>query len=371
MFENFKVPSELIPDDPRFGVGPSLIPLEHINKLAQTGFNVLGTSHRQNAIKDLMKEAQSGLKKYFNLPEDYLVAMGNGGATLLFDMIGLGMVEKKSSHFVTGEFSGKWCKSHKLVPWIDVDERKVDFGEGITPEKTDADMLCMTLNETSTVVMIDQVPDKGPNQLVAIDATSGAGQIACDLSKVDVFFFSPQKVFASEGGLWVAILSPQAQERALKIAEDKSRYVPGIMDWKVAIENSRKGQTYNTPSVSTLFLLNEQVKLMNELGHAKVTELAKEKAKYLYDWAQSKAYLSAYIKDEKYRSYCVATIDIDDKIPSADLTKSLRAQNAIWDIDAYRKLGRNQLRISLFHNVSFENLKKLTQIISKAIESEL
>jgi phosphoserine aminotransferase len=372
MFESFKVPQELMPTDPRFGVGPSLILQESVQKLADTGTQLLGTSHRKPAVKNLVKDLQDGIKKYFNLPQGYEVLLGNGGATLFWDMIGLNLVEKSSLHFVTGEFSEKWYKSHKQIPWIKATEVKVDYGQGLNPtEHSGHDFICCTLNETSTGVMMSHLGKmKDPHTLVGMDATSGAGQIKIDFNLVDVYYFSPQKVFASEGGLYIAIFSPKAIARAEKLAQDKTRYVPESLKISHAIENSRGNQTYNTPAISTIFFMNEQIKLMNKLGEDKVIELAKKKAKLMYDWAESKPYLSPYVGDKQFRSEAVVTIDVDAKYKVDDLTKVLRDQNAAIDIDGYRKLNRNQFRIALFHNVSFENLEKLTKIISLAIESE-
>lgn len=372
MFENFKVPAELMPDDPRFGVGPSLVPVESLDKLARTGHQLMGNSHRKNSVKNLVKEVQEGIRKYFNLPAGYEVVLGNGGATLLWDMIGVGMVEKASLHYVTGEFSDKWYRSHKLVPWIKAEQVKVEFGQGINPkEEPGHDFICCTLNETSTGVMVSHIPKmKDPNVLVGVDATSGAGQIKIDFNNVDVYYFSPQKVFASDGGLWVAILSPKAIARAEKVAQDKARYVPEFLKWSLAIENSRANQTYNTPAISTLFFMNEQIKLMNALGEDKVVAEAKRKANLMYGWAESKPYLKPYIENKEFRSQSVVTIDVDDKYKTEDLSKVLRSQNVAFDIDSYRKLNRNQFRIALFHNVSYENLEKLTKVISLAIESQ-
>ena len=358
------LPKELIPSDPRFGAGPSLVPMEYVSRLLEAGPHLLGTSHRKKPIKDLCKGIQDGLRKYFSLPEDYSIVLGNGGATLLFDMVGLGMVEKKSVHFTCGEFSNKWYKSHKLIPWIEAEEVAVKFGEGLQLEnRADADMICATLNETSTGVVINNLPVVGDNTILAIDATSGGGQVPCDLSKVDLYFFSPQKVFASEGGLFIAIMSPKARKRALKIAEDKSRYIPDIMNWATAIDNSDKNQTYNTPSISTLFFLNEQVKRMNEVGYQKVIEEGNKKANYIYDWAKNHPALNSYIADEKYRSNVVCTIDVKENIPVDDILKMLEDQKAVYGIDAYRKLGRNQYRIGVFHNVSFDDVVKLTKLL--------
>jgi phosphoserine aminotransferase len=371
MFESFKVPKELIPSDPRFGVGPSLIPVEAVMNLAKTGQKLLGTSHRKMAVRELVKEVQDGLRTYFKLPADYEVVLGNGGATLLWEMIGLGMVEKSSVHFICGEFSDKWYRSHKNIPWIKSHPVKVEFGQGINPtEEAGYDVVCCTLNETSTGVQLSSIPKlQSPDTLLAMDATSGAGQIKVDFNKVDLYYFSPQKVFASEGGLYVAIMSPKAIARANKISQDSSRFIPEALKWSHAIENSRNNQTYNTPAISTIFFLNEQIKLMNELGEDKVIAMAKKKADLMYGWAETKPYLSAYIKDKDFRSQAVITIDVDEKYNVDDLIKALRDQNVAYDIDGYRKLGRNQFRIGLFHNVSYENLEKLSKIISLAIES--
>jgi len=371
MFETFKVPSELMPSDPRFGVGPSLVPVEALENLAKTGTNLIGRSHRKDEVKNLVKELQNGIRKYFNLPDDYEILLGNGGATLLWDMIGLGLVEKSSLHYVSGEFSEKWYKAHKLIPWINAQQVKVDYGQNINPKEVPGhDLICCTLNETSTGVMLSDIPKmKDPNVLLAVDATSGAGQIKVDFKNIDIYYFSPQKVFASEGGLYIAIFSPKAIARATKIGTDKSRYIPEALKWTHAIENSRHHQTYNTPAIASIFLMNEQVKKMNELGEDKVIELARRKAEYVYAWAESRPYLKAFVENTEFRSQAVATIDVDEKYSAEDLSKALRAQHAAYDIDAYRKLGRNQFRIALFHNVTLEDLQKLTKMISLAIES--
>jgi phosphoserine aminotransferase len=370
MFESFKVPKDLIPSDPRFGVGPSLIPIEAVQKLAQTGHELLGTSHRKEAVRNVVKEMQEGLKTYFKLPSDYEVVIGNGGATILWDMIGLGLVEKNPLHFVCGEFSDKWFRANQNIPWLKPEVRKVEFGKGIDPVAVAGhDFLACTLNETSTGVMLSELPQVGSDTILAIDATSGAGQIPIDFKKSDLYYFSPQKVFASEGGFYISIMSPKAIERAQKIARESSRFIPESFKWAHAIENSRQNQTYNTPAISTIFFLNEQVKLMNKIGEEGVVKEAKRKAELIYGWAKDKSYLNPFIEEEKYRSLAVATIDLDPKFKADDLANALRLQKVVYDIDAYRKLGRNQFRISMFHNVSYENLEKLTKIISLAVES--
>ncbi len=371
MFENLSINPDLRPSDPRFGSGPSLIPVEFLSRLEATGVELLGTSHRQPAVKNLVGEVVQGLRDYFCLPADFTVVFGNGGATHLFDMIGLGLVKKKSVHYTCGEFSEKWYKAHANIPWIAAEQVKSEYGQGCEPtEHEDADMLCITLNETSTAVQLENKVPTLSNQstLIAVDATSGGGQIPWKIAETDLFFFSPQKVFASEGGLWVAILSPKAKERALKLAQDKSRFVPFMMNWELAITNSIKNQTYNTPSVTSFFFLNEQIKLMNNLGFAQVQGMAQDKANLIYGWAEEKEYLSPFVQESRFRSLSVATIDVDEKYPVDDLAQALSEQKIAYDIGGYRKLGRNQLRLSLFHNVTYENLEKLTKIISQAIE---
>jgi phosphoserine aminotransferase len=372
MFDHFEIPKELTPADPRFGCGPSLVPVEFLNKLAKTGQHYMGTSHRKSAVKNVVKEIQEGISQYFNLPSDYLVVLGNGGATLLFDMIALGVVEKKATHFTCGEFSEKWFKSSKAVPWISTEQVAVPFGKGINGQSVNgSDLIAVTLNETSTGVQLSKLPVVDENTILAVDATSGGGQCPCDVSKTDIYFFSPQKVFASDGGLWVAIMSKKARDRALKIAADKSRYVPDIMSWTNAITNSEQNQTYNTPALATLYFLNEQVKLMNKLGYAEVQSQAQKKANLLYGWAESKPYLTCFIEEKEFRSVAVATIDVDSKVNVDDVIKILEKKKLVYGIDGYRKLGRNQFRISMFHNISFSDLEKLTKLLSSMIESKL
>jgi phosphoserine aminotransferase len=372
MFNDFEVPNNLIPTDPRFGVGPSLIPTKYIEEMARTGSELLGTSHRKPAVINLVKELQDGFRKYFNLPKDFEIVIGNGGATFLFDMIGLGLVDKASVHYTTGEFSTKWFKAHSKIPWIHATQKSTEYGSTNDVKSLEGhDMICCTLNETSTGVMISTLPDmRETDVLVTVDATSGAGQIPINLELVDLYFFSPQKVFGGEGGMYFAFMSPKAIKRSEDIAK-KNTYIPEIMNWKNAIDNSVKGQTYNTPSIMNLFIINEQIKAMNLLGEREVISQAKEKAKFIYDWAESKDYLSPFVTNESERSISVATIDIDEKYPILELLDLLRDKKIVYDIEGYRKLGRNQLRISLFHNIALEDLVKLTKIISMAIESEM
>lgn len=371
MFEKFNIDESLMPSDARFGVGPSKIPQVFVERLAHASKEYLGTSHRKPNVVKVYKELLNGIKTYFQLPEGYEIVIGNGGATFLFDMIGLGLVRKSSVHYSCGEFSNKWHKAHANIPWIDTQNIEAEFGHNKNPENHDGfDMVCATLNETSTGVMLTDLPEVGEDTLLAIDATSGAGQMNVDFSKVDVYFFSAQKVFAGEGGFYISILSPKAIKRAMEL-DKREEYIPEVMRWSYAIDKSRLAQTFNTPSLSTAFYLNEQLKMMNELGEEEVIRQAKEKAAFVYAWAESKAYLECFVKDKKFRSHAVATINVDSKYSVDELTARLRTLKIAFDIEGYRKLGLNQLRISLFHNVSFDDLKKLTQIISLAIEQEI
>jgi phosphoserine aminotransferase len=371
MFEELTIPKELYPTDPRFGVGPSLIPTPALDALAATGSSLLGTSHRKPAVVTVIKEIHKGLREYFKIPEDYKIIIGNGGATFFFDMLALGLTKKSSYHFVTGEFSNKWYLAHNKVPWINAVKEEVEYGQGIDPYvKEGFDVICTTLNETSTGVLINSVPTTDDSTLLAVDATSGGGQVALDMNKVDVYFFSPQKVFASEGGTYVSFMSPKAVARANEIESQSDRYIPEIMSFKNALSNGDKYQTYNTPSVTSLFLLNEQIKLMNDLGEKEVIRQANEKLSLITDWIDKNDYLTFYVQKKSFRSNCVATINVNNKYSVSDLASRLRDLNVAYDIESYRKLGENQLRISLFHNVKIEDLEKLTKIVSLAIETE-
>ncbi|MFE8117952.1 aminotransferase class V-fold PLP-dependent enzyme [Brenneria goodwinii] len=364
------LPKKLIPSDPRFGCGPSLIQLADLTNLQAKGPHLLGTSHRKEPVRALCREIQNNIKTYLSIPNDYSIVFGNGGATLLFDMIGLGLVRSHICHYVCGEFSEKWFKASRRIPWIQSDRIAVNNGFANTFLKnTDADVIAITLNETSTGVMNTNIPNVDQECLLAIDATSAAGQISCNLSLVDVFFFSPQKVFASEGGLFIAIISPKAKLRISEIAAKSNRYIPVFADWQIALNNSEQQQTYNTPAVVTLFLFTEQLRRLNEIGFPEIERQSKEKADFIYQWAESREYLSPYVIDCNARSITVATIDVSGCISVDKLTSFLEQHHLVYGIEGYRALKRNQLRIALFPNISFENLKKLTLLIDYLIES--
>lgn len=359
-----------IPTDPRFGCGPSLIHLEDLAALQAQGPHLLGTSHRKEPVKALCRDIQDELRRYLSIPDDYVIVLGNGGATLLFDMIGLGLVKKRVVHYVCGEFSDKWFSASQRIPWIEAIRYRAENGNpNVISGHEGADLVTLTLNETSTGVMNTQLPAVDENCLLAVDATSGAGQIACDIAKTDVFFFSPQKVFASEGGLFVAVMSPKAQARVAEVASDPRRYLPVFADWRLALSNSVHAQTYNTPAVVTLWLFVQQLKRMNALGFAVVEQQAQKKADWVYQWADSRDYLACYVDNKYARSTTVATIDVTESVMVNKLLAFLEQNQYVYGIDGYRGLGRNQFRIALFHNISLENLKKLTALIDYLIET--
>ena len=366
VFANYIPPPELVPSDPRFGSGPSRINSHHIESLHATGPHLLGTSHRRDAVKNLVGSIQESLIDYLRIPNDYAVVLGNGGASFLFDALGLVAVESKSKHFTCGEFSSKWWKSHNLVPWIEA--KNVEMTENNLQVIEEEDAVCITLNETSTGIMIPDLP-RVDNALLYIDATSGAGQIYCDLQKVDIFFFSLQKIFASDGGSFVAIISPKAQERIKSLSKDQGRYVPAIMNLHEHIQHSRKLQTYNTPSIATLFLFYQQLVYMQSIGYDKIVAEALTRAKTVYDWANSKPYLNPYVENHRMRSSTVATIDVNSAVNVNLLLARLHELQIVYGIESYRKLNRNQFRLSLFYNISFDDIKKLLDLLSHAIES--
>ncbi len=370
MKDRFKIDNNLIPSDPRFGCGPSLVNMGFLDSLLKTQCHLMGTSHRKPPVKNIIREIQEGLLNYFNVSEDYIVIIANGGATLAFDMLALGLVKKSIFHFVCGEFSKKWFMASKKVPWIDVGDYSVDFGKGVDVfNKEGFDVICGTLNETSTGVQLSNVDKVDDNTILAIDATSGAGQVPCNVNNVDIFFFSPQKVFASDGGIFCAIMSPKAVERALSIAQDKSRYIPDIMNFKTIIENCSKNQTYNTPPIANLYLLNQQIKYMNKEGYDKIVLEGKRRADLLYSWAKNHKLLNPYILEEKYRSNTIAAIDVDESIDVKEILSYLYQEKIVYNIESYRKLGRNQFRIPMFYNIKYQDLEKLTKLLTSLIDS--
>lgn len=365
------IPAELRPADGRFGVGPSKIRPAAVSALAARAGDVLGTSHRKAAVKGQVRRVREGLATFFDLPEGYEVALGNGGATLFWDAAAYGLIEQRSAHAVCGEFSQKFAKVTAGAPHLaDPVVVEAPFGQAATLAATDGvDLYALTHCETSTGVAMPVTRPEGAQGLVAVDATSAAGGLAVNLAEVDAYYFSPQKCFASDGGLFLALLSPAALERIERIAAS-DRWIPPMLDLATAVENSRKDQTYNTPAVATLVLMAEQLDWMNAKGGLAwaATDCA-AKAGHLYAWAEAHPSATPYVEDPAVRSNVVVTIDFSDDVDAGAVAATLRA-NGILDTEAYRKLGRNQLRIAVFPAVDFADVEALTAAIDFVI-SEL
>jgi phosphoserine aminotransferase len=362
------LPDVLRPADGRFGCGPSKVRPEAVARLAEVADDLLGTSHRQPRVKDQVRRLQDGLATLFGLPDGYEVLLTVGGATAFWESAAFGLVERRARHYVFGEFSGKFAKATAAAPWL-ADPDVVAADPGTVPTASPApgcDVQAFTHNETSTGVM--QRPERLDDALVLVDATSGAGALPVDLRDVDVYYFSLQKGFASEGGLTVALLSPAALDR-IRHVDDSDRYVPAFLDLTTALDNSRKHQTYNTPSVSTVFLAAEQVDWMLErFGDlAGVVDAQRAKADAVYGWAQDRPWASPFVADADARSLVVATIDLDDTVSADEVNAVLRA-NGILDTDAYRKLGRNQLRVGMFPAVDDADLRAYTACVDWVVE---
>jgi phosphoserine aminotransferase len=368
MFEHIQIPQELLPLDGRFGCGPSLVRTEFVEALARDAKGYLGTSHRQATVKNKVGSVFEKLKAYLEVPADYKIAAGNGSASLVWDMCTFGLIEKKAAHFVNGEFSQKWAASTRESKFVHAHEVKVGNGEQPKfQEFADCDLHCVTWNETSTGAMYDSTP-RVEKSLLAVDATSAAGAYTWDLTKTDLFYFSPQKAFGSEGGLWIGIFSPKAIAQIERVKKS-GRYIPAMLDFTLALKNGESNQTYNTPSLSTVYLLEKQLEWFLQKGGIKaIAREADEKVKVLYDWVERRPELTHYIKDAAARSKTVCTINIDKAIPYDQLTKHLR-KFKILDIDAYRNLGENQIRISIFPNVAKDDLVKLTKAIDYCLDN--
>lgn len=363
------IPRELIPQDARFGCGPSRMRQEQLQAFATAGAKLMGTSHRQAPIKNLVAEIQNGLLELFGSPNAYEIALGNGGSTAFWDVAAYSLAEGPSQALVHGEFGAKFANS-LAAPFLEKPEiikaeagsRKDLIGrEGI---KT----YVYPQNETSTGVIapVKRVPADA-DAIFLTDATSAAGGISFDALQTDVYYFAPQKNFASDGGLWLALLSPQAIERVEKIAKS-DRYIPEFLSLKIALDNSRLNQTLNTPALATLFLLNEQVKYINYSGGLSWADQQTRRASTLLgDWVKKTSYVDFFVKDESHRSQVVVTMDFDEDIDAAEIVKVLR-QNGIVDTDPYRKLGKNQMRVATFVNSDLADLEKLTQAIEYVVE---
>ncbi|MDL4772688.1 MULTISPECIES: phosphoserine transaminase [Thermomonosporaceae] len=366
------IPAELKPADGRFGCGPSKVRPEQLAALASSGSTYLGTSHRQKPVKSLVGRVRTGLAQLFSLPEGYEVLLSNGGTTAFWDAAAFGLVRSRSQHLVFGEFSSKFAKVTKGAPWLE-DPSVISADPGSHPvasAEAGVDVYALTHNETSTGVAM---PIKRPagttadDALVMVDATSGAGGLPVDVAETDVYYFAPQKCFAADGGLWIALASPAALARIDEIGSS-DRYVPEFFNLKTVVDNSVKDQTYNTPAVATLLMLAEQIDWMNEQGGlAWTTSRTADSAQRLYTWAEKTAYTAPFVADPAQRSQVVGTIDFTDAVDAAAVAKALRA-NGIVDTEPYRKLGRNQLRIGMFPAIDPADVEALTACIDHVVE---
>ena len=359
------IPANLKPLDGRFGCGPSKIRPEALVALASSGTSILGTSHRQKPVKNVVKAVREGLHSLFNLPDGYEVILGNGGSTAFWDIAVLNLIENRSQHLVFGEFSSKFATASKEAPFLgEPSVIKAEPGSHPTcVAEAGIDLYALTHNETSTGVSMPITrPSNIGDALVAVDATSAAGGLMVDAKEFDTYYFAPQKSFASDGGLWIAIMSPAAITRVEKI-KASGRWIPAFFDLSIAIENSRLDQTYNTPAVATFMLLADQIEWMNKNGGLSFAAGRSEKSSnILYSWAEKTSYTTPFVTDSAMRSKVVGTINFDDAIDATKIAAALRA-NGIVDTEPYRKLGKNQLRIGMFPAVEPSDVDALTKCI--------
>jgi phosphoserine aminotransferase len=364
------IPSDLLPSDGRFGCGPSKVRPEAMEALAAAGGTWMGTSHRQEPVRRVVRSMRDGLRSLFDLPEGWEVVLGNGGTTVFWDVATFGLIEARSQHLVFGEFSSKFADAAARAPHLGAPS-VVASEPGTHPAATATegiDAYALTHNETSTGVMMElRRPVGGSDDaLVLVDATSAAGGLPWSPAEVDVYYFAPQKCFSSDGGLWLACCSPAAVERIERIASS-GRWVPASLDLRIALENSRGDQTYNTPSLATLFLLDHQVAWMLEQGGLEwCAARCRRSAGLLYDWAGSRPWATPFVASEAERSTVVGTIDLVG-VDATTVSSVLRA-NGIVDTDSYRKLGRNQVRIGLFPSIDPDDVEALTRCIDHVVE---
>ncbi|HWT92056.1 MAG TPA: phosphoserine transaminase [Solirubrobacteraceae bacterium] len=365
-----EIPPDLKPSDGRFGAGPSKVRPEQLQHLAEHGVAIMGTSHRQAPVKGVVRRVREGLHSLFDLPDGYEVILGNGGTTAFWDALAFGVIRDRALHLTYGEFSSKFAKVTGAAPFLqDPIVESADPGSAPTPRDDESvDAVAWAHNETSTGVMVPIERPAG-DSLVLIDATSGAGGLPVDVSQADVYYFAPQKSFASDGGLWLALASPAAIERIEEIGKS-DRWVPDFLSIPTALENSRKDQTYNTPAVATLLLLADQLDWMNTNGGLDFTVgRTTASSDHLYGWAERTEYTSPFVAEEANRSLVIGTIDFSDDVDAAAVAKTLRA-NGIVDVEPYRKLGRNQLRIAMFPAIEPNDVKALTECIEYVVEHQ-
>jgi len=369
MSADIVIPSTLKPVDGRFGCGPSKIRPEALAALSASGHSILGTSHRQKPVKNVVKRVREGLTSLFNLPEGYEVVLGNGGSTAFWDIATFGLIEERSQHLVFGEFSSKFAAASKEAPFLgEPTVIKAEPGSHpVSVAEAGIDVYALTHNETSTGVAMPIIRPAGTDgALVLVDATSAAGGLMVAAKEFDTYYFAPQKSFASDGGLWIAIMSPAAIARAEKI-QASGRWVPAFFDLGIAIENSRLDQTYNTPALVTLMLLAEQIEWMNSNGGLSFAAgRSTASSDILYSWAEKTSYTTPFVTDPAMRSKVVGAINFDDAIDATKIAAALRA-NGIVDTEPYRKLGKNQLRIGMFPAVDPSDVDALTKCIDHVV----
>jgi phosphoserine aminotransferase len=363
------IPQEILPADGRFGAGPSRVRSEQLDHLVRNA-SLLGTSHRQAPVKDLVARVQGTLATFFRLPSDYEVVLGNGGSTAFWDVAAASLPRRRSAHLSFGEFGAKCVAAH-TTPWLEKPHVVAsDPGtRGVLEAVSDADVYAWPHNETSTGVSapVVRVAGAAKDALMVIDATSAAGGIDFDVTESDVYYFAPQKNFASDGGLWCALMSPRALKRAAEIA-DTDRYIPEFLNLNTAVENSRLHQTLNTPALATLLLMEAQLEWMMGLGGLTQTAAhTQASSQMLYDWASSRDDVTPFVSHPDHRSPVVVTLDLDESVDATALTQVLRA-NGIVDTEPYRKLGRNQIRVATFVGVDHSDVAKLLKSLDYVLE---
>ena len=364
------IPEGMKPVDGRFGCGPSKIRQEAIESLMVNKNLILGTSHRQKPVKNVVKRVREGLATLFNLPDGYEVVLGNGGSTAFWDIATFNLIQHRSQHLVFGEFSSKFAIAAKEAPFIgEPSVIKTEAGSHpVCVVESGIDTYALTHNETSTGVAMPIIRPTTNGELVLVDATSGAGGLMVNAKEFDTYYFAPQKSFASDGGLWIAIMSPAAIARSAEI-KASGRWIPAFFDLEIAIENSRLNQTYNTPALVTLLLLADQIEWMNSNGGLSFAAGRCEKsAEILYSWAEQSSYATPFVIDPTLRSKVVGTINFDDAIDATKISTALR-ENGIVDTEPYRKLGKNQLRIGMFPSVEPSDVEALTHCIDYLVET--
>jgi phosphoserine aminotransferase len=367
--EAITIPDDMLPADGRFGSGPSKVRPEALAALADTGRSYLGTSHRQATVRFMVAALRNGLAELLSLPDGYEVALGNGGTTAFWDAATFGLIDRRSQHLSFGEFSSKFAACAAAAPHLDAPE-VIESAAGTVPEAKatpDVDAYCLTHNETSTGVAAPLHRPEGAEGLVLVDATSGAGGLRFDPTQVDAYYFAPQKALASDGGLWLAALSPAAVERIGRIAAS-DRWCPAFLDLDIALENSRKDQTYNTPALATIYLAVQQVEwIVHNGGLPFAAGRCDRSAEIVYGWAEASEYATPFVADPAIRSHVVATIDLDDSVEASTVSDVLR-RNFVVDTESYRKLGRNQLRIALYPAIDPDDIEALTHCIDFVVD---